>query len=42
MKGRLLGFGLSVTWKSYNEGGHWIYEQGVDDIEYFIHSCMGE
>lgn len=35
--------GLKVTWKEYNDGGHWIYEpedekiqNGIDDIEEFI------
>jgi lysophospholipase-2 len=39
----LLRLGFSVDRKTYNEGGHWIYEpQGVDDIESFIRSCMGQ
>ena len=37
---------LGVTWKEYEDGGHWIYEpedkkirNGVDDIEEFIGLC---
>ena len=35
--------GMKVTWKEYEDGGHWIYEpedenvrNGIDDIEEFI------
>jgi predicted esterase len=32
--------GMVVSWKQYEDGGHWVNEpQGVDDIVLFIHSC---
>jgi lysophospholipase II len=32
--------GMVVSWKQYEDGGHWVNEpQGVDDIVSFIHSC---
>lgn len=32
--------GMVVSWKQYEDGGHWVSEpQGVDDIVLFIHSC---
>jgi len=32
--------GMVVSWKQYEDGGHWVNEpQGVDDIALFIHSC---
>ncbi|CZS91652.1 uncharacterized protein RCO7_06967 [Rhynchosporium graminicola] len=32
--------GMVVSWKRYEDGGHWIHEiQGVSDIVSFIHSC---
>ncbi|KUJ11791.1 alpha/beta-hydrolase [Mollisia scopiformis] len=31
---------MVVSWKQYEDGGHWVNEpQGVDDIVSFIHSC---
>lgn len=34
--------GLPVTWKSYEDGGHWINEpRGVDDIVAFLHDRAG-
>ncbi|MCJ1407661.1 hypothetical protein MMC19_001732 [Ptychographa xylographoides] len=34
--------GMVVSWKEYEDGGHWVNEpQGVDDIVLFIHSCCG-
>jgi len=38
----LAGLGLSVIWKSYEDGGHWINEpQGLDDIVYFLQDECG-
>lgn len=36
----LTKLGMLVSWKGYEDGGHWVNEpQGVDDIVSFIHSC---
>lgn len=38
----LRSFGFDVTWKSYEDGGHWINEpQGVDDLVEFMHTKGG-
>jgi lysophospholipase II len=34
----LESLGFMVTWKDYQDGGHWINEpQGVDDMVTFLH-----
>jgi lysophospholipase-2 len=38
----LQDLGLAVTWKTYEDGGHWINEpRGVDDIVAFLHEKVG-
>jgi lysophospholipase-2 len=35
--------GMAVTWKEYQDGGHWVNEpQGVDDIVDFLKQCEGD
>ena len=37
----LLGRGMTVTWKGYEDGGHWFHEpEGVDDIVEFLQKCF--
>jgi len=32
---------LDVTWKTYEEGAHWVNEpQGIYDIAEFLERCM--
>lgn len=40
MSGILTNLGLSVEWRIYADGGHWLNEpQGVDDVVSFINRC---
>lgn len=39
LRDTLLGFGSQVTWKEYEEGGHWFNSpQGMDDVVDFLKS----
>jgi lysophospholipase-2 len=37
----LKSIGMAVTWKEYENGGHWVDEpQGVDDMVIFLQNCQ--
>jgi len=41
MSSGLKGLGMNVTWRLYEDGGHWVNEpQGVDDMVQFLKSTQ--
>lgn len=41
LRTRLHELGMSVAWKMYEEGGHWVNEpKGIDDLVAFIRKCF--